>query len=1068
MSHSFLNILNNSNSKINIFSLSENNFTKKTRHLFLDIKYRKNSNNNHKKLIQFILGKKLGKGAFATVRLATHIKTNELVAIKILEKKKLKENDKIRLNREIKILKKVRHRNIVNLYNVINSKNSIYLIMEYIKGTELFSYVNDKKRLNEAEACHYYQQIISGIEYLEKLKIVHRDIKLENIIIEDNKNVKIIDFGLSNIYPKNNILFSSCGSPCYASPEMIMGKNYSGSGTDIWSSGIVLFAMLCGYLPFTDVDEQKLYKKIMEGKIYFPQNISKLAKDLLKKLLNINPLKRININKIKEHPWFKLINPKITMSPGFFIDEIITPIDLKIIDFMVNKYGYNEKEIKIDLLKNNHNNTTTTYYILLDAKIKKGEKSIADMKSEEYLNYINNPQNLLSNYNYNIKRVIEERIFNNQNDEIYIDKKFNSYNSSPRNLSLKNNNIISLIKKYKEKNELKINTIKNNLQIKNKNLYADIDNNEEYLYYNNIDENIFNPTIPNENSHNKNNNYNAINYKLKEKKNRRNLSKTEINQKNILNTNTTYLNKQKISVFERKDNEENRKEKKITIINNINIINNNNFIKVKYENIINNLSKSKKPKRNQTLNNKNNTFSNSKIKVDNNNHNNSKIFKNKNSSKEKIEIFNNSLFNNEKIKVNSININNNQKIKNKKIIKKKTKSINFRNKTYLRASVTKNYSNENSEKNSFYNIRKNQTYKKQEKKNKENGANKKKLIKNENKSLKKILNINISNNIKEKKFYSKRLYAKIKNRNNLTLDKIESNKKGGSKYNIITDINKTNFNKEKESINNNEMLYNKMKTIDLKIKELGHNNIKYNKNNKKVISVNYLHKKIQGNKKIKEKAESVKERKNISEKIIKYNKRLNTDNKNKIGKFDLKPNYKTIKINKRRNVFKHESEMKRNNYIYNNTINNLIVKNKKGEENKKYLLRETGSFKENKFRLNKTYKNENKNNIISKKNNCNIKESKDCLPFDLNTIFIADNLENIFELMNNFLKINKIKFLKQKNKYICFTKENRFEIIITKVFGHNTLFLLNVDFKKSNKKFFNGFINNIINSISKL
>ena len=290
MSHSFLNILNNSNSKINIFSLSENNFTKKTRHLFLDIKFRKNSNNNHKKLIQFILGKKLGKGAFAIVRLATHIKTNEIVAIKILEKKKLKENDKIRLNREIKILKKVRHRNIVNLYNVINSKNSIYLIMEYIKGTELFSYVNDKKRLNEAEACHYYQQIISGIEYLEKLKIVHRDIKLENIIIEDNKNVKIIDFGLSNIYPKNNILFSSCGSPCYASPEMIMGKHYSGSGTDIWSSGIVLFAMLCGYLPFTDVDEQKLYKKIMEGKIYFPQTISKLAKDLLKKLLNINPL----------------------------------------------------------------------------------------------------------------------------------------------------------------------------------------------------------------------------------------------------------------------------------------------------------------------------------------------------------------------------------------------------------------------------------------------------------------------------------------------------------------------------------------------------------------------------------------------------------------------------------------------------------------------------------------------------------------------------------------------------------------------------------------------------------
>ena len=427
MSILYKNKTSKSNSSKNIFSLSTSNLPKKSNF----INFNKNNLNNsigfqknQKKLVQFILGKKLGNGAFATVRLATHIKTKEIVAIKIFDKQKLREKDKIQLEREINILKKVKHRNIVNLYNVVNSKNSIYLIMEYIKGIELFFYVNDKKRLSEAEACQYFQQIISGIEYLEKLKIVHRDIKLENIIIENKKNIKIIDFGLSNIYPKNNILFSSCGSPCYASPEMIMGKNYTGSGIDIWSSGIVLFAMLAGYLPFVDNDEQKMYKKIVEGKLYFPQQISNSAKDLLQKLLEKDPLKRISISEIKKHPWFKKGDIKLNMSPGLMMNEIITPIDLDIISLMVNKYGYDEKEIKIDLLKNKHNYTTTTYYILLDAKIKKGETSIADMKSKEYIDYVNNPSNLLSNYNYDINEVIDERIYGNKIEKKFFIKKF--------------------------------------------------------------------------------------------------------------------------------------------------------------------------------------------------------------------------------------------------------------------------------------------------------------------------------------------------------------------------------------------------------------------------------------------------------------------------------------------------------------------------------------------------------------------------------------------------------------------------------------------------------------------
>lgn len=122
--------------------------------------------------------------------------------------------------------------------------------MEYAPGDELFKYICNKKRLSEIEACKYFQQIISGVEYLHKLRIVHRDLKPENLLLDHNKDIKIVDFGLSNIYGKGELLKTPCGSPCYAAPEMIDGKRYSGLMVDVWSCGIILFAMICGFLPF--------------------------------------------------------------------------------------------------------------------------------------------------------------------------------------------------------------------------------------------------------------------------------------------------------------------------------------------------------------------------------------------------------------------------------------------------------------------------------------------------------------------------------------------------------------------------------------------------------------------------------------------------------------------------------------------------------------------------------------------------------------------------------------------------------------------------------------------------
>ena len=137
--------------------------------------------------------------------------------------------------------------------------------MEYASGGELFDYIVANTRLKEKEACKYFQQITSGVEYLHKLGIVHRDLKPENLLIDHEKNIKLVDFGLSNTYKKGETLKTACGSPCYAAPEMIAGERYFGAKVDVWSCGVILYAMICGYLPFEDPDTAKLYKKILRG-----------------------------------------------------------------------------------------------------------------------------------------------------------------------------------------------------------------------------------------------------------------------------------------------------------------------------------------------------------------------------------------------------------------------------------------------------------------------------------------------------------------------------------------------------------------------------------------------------------------------------------------------------------------------------------------------------------------------------------------------------------------------------------------------------------------------------------
>ena len=228
----------------------------------------------------------LGKGTFSIVKLGIDRATGEKVAIKILNKKKMvNQNDLQRVEREINILKNINHVNLIKINKIKEDAENYYLIMEYCEKGELFNYIVKNKRLKENEASFFFYQIINGVEYLHNKNIVHRDMKPENLLLNQNNIIKIIDFGLSNYYDDGNLLSTLCGSPFYSSPELINGQKYDGFSVDIWSIGISLYAMIYGYLPFRDRNKNVLFKQISECIIEYPDYscVSLVAKDLLKK-----------------------------------------------------------------------------------------------------------------------------------------------------------------------------------------------------------------------------------------------------------------------------------------------------------------------------------------------------------------------------------------------------------------------------------------------------------------------------------------------------------------------------------------------------------------------------------------------------------------------------------------------------------------------------------------------------------------------------------------------------------------------------------------------------------------
>lgn len=318
----------------------------------------------------FLIEKTIGEGTFGKVKLGVHLPTGEKVAIKILEKDKIQDNEDLeRITREIKFLKILKHPNIIKIFQIIEDKKNYYIIMEYAKNGELFTHIVNNKRLSENEAIILYSQLIQALSFIHKHNIVHRDIKPENLLLKHNNILAIIDFGLSNQYKDNKTLNTPCGSPCYAAPEMILGRKYNGLNVDIWSSGIVLYAMVCGYLPFEDKNNDKLYKKILNGHFEMPDRLSPECKDLIKRILIVNPKKRIQLEDIIAHPFLQkgMEWYKDTFNDKYFPSN--SEVNYDVIDKTINEmvgYDVDREIVEKYIMNNKHNSITTTYYLLLD------------------------------------------------------------------------------------------------------------------------------------------------------------------------------------------------------------------------------------------------------------------------------------------------------------------------------------------------------------------------------------------------------------------------------------------------------------------------------------------------------------------------------------------------------------------------------------------------------------------------------------------------------------------------------------------------------------------------------
>ncbi|KAM9450731.1 serine/threonine-protein kinase MARK2 isoform 9-T9 [Clarias gariepinus] len=323
---------------------------------------------------KYRLLKTIGKGNFAKVKLARHVLTGKEVAVKIIDKTQLNSSSLQKLFREVRIMKLLNHPNIVKLFEVIETEKTLYLVMEYASGGEVFDYLVAHGRMKEKEARAKFRQIVSAVQYCHQKFIVHRDLKAENLLLDADMNIKIADFGFSNEFTLGNKLDTFCGSPPYAAPELFQGKKYDGPEVDVWSLGVILYTLVSGSLPFDGQNLKELRERVLRGKYRIPFYMSTDCENLLKKFLILNPTKRGSLEQqIMKDRW---------MNVGYEDDELLPYIEPQPDykdpkrtgqhpgsaggwkrDIML-QMGYSQEEIHDSLINQKYDEIMATYLLL--------------------------------------------------------------------------------------------------------------------------------------------------------------------------------------------------------------------------------------------------------------------------------------------------------------------------------------------------------------------------------------------------------------------------------------------------------------------------------------------------------------------------------------------------------------------------------------------------------------------------------------------------------------------------------------------------------------------------------
>ncbi|XP_038249832.1 serine/threonine-protein kinase MARK1 isoform X7 [Dermochelys coriacea] len=319
------------------------------------------TNEEHPHIGNYRLLKTIGKGNFAKVKLARHVLTGREVAVKIIDKTQLNPTSLQKLFREVRIMKILNHPSIVKLFEVIETEKTLYLVMEYASGGEVFDYLVAHGRMKEKEARAKFRQIVSAVQYCHQKCIVHRDLKAENLLLDADMNIKIADFGFSNEFTIGNKLDTFCGSPPYAAPELFQGKKYDGPEVDVWSLGVILYTLVSGSLPFDGQNLKELRERVLRGKYRIPFYMSTDCENLLKKLLVLNPIKRGSLEQIMKDRWMNVGHEEEELKP--YTEPEPDFNDTKRIDIMVTM-GFSREEIHESLVKQKYDEVMATYLLL--------------------------------------------------------------------------------------------------------------------------------------------------------------------------------------------------------------------------------------------------------------------------------------------------------------------------------------------------------------------------------------------------------------------------------------------------------------------------------------------------------------------------------------------------------------------------------------------------------------------------------------------------------------------------------------------------------------------------------